>query len=196
MKTCTQCQTQKPLSEFYPNKRLAFGVSNLCKPCDLAKSKAYRAKHHDRLNANTAAWVTENREQKNAQDRDRYHNKVKATPELQAKHRESGRIAQAKVRSTPEGRAKVNAQGRKSKRNNLHKGRANQARRKARKLLAPAVPDCPEVVKIYELAQRLSVNGLEFHVDHIMPLSKGGAHIWQNMQVILASANLHKGASC
>ena len=72
---------------------------------------------------------------------------------------------------------------------------AAKAKRRALKL-GSRVLACPEVKKIYQLAQRLSTNELEFEVDHITPLARGGAHVWQNMQVILASANQSKGASC
>jgi 5-methylcytosine-specific restriction endonuclease McrA len=45
----------------------------------------------------------------------------------------------------------------------------------------------------YEDAQRLTAEtGIEHHVDHIWPLSKGGPHLPWNLQVITAAENLQK----
>ena len=35
----------------------------------------------------------------------------------------------------------------------------------------------------------------ELHVDHIHPLARGGANGFENLQLLCASCNLHKGAS-
>lgn len=46
---------------------------------------------------------------------------------------------------------------------------------------------------IYDLRQRLENRlGIKFHVDHIVPLAKGGLHIPSNLQVLPASINLQK----
>lgn len=48
--------------------------------------------------------------------------------------------------------------------------------------------------EIYELAQiRTKETGFEWHVDHIIPLSKGGKHAIDNLQVVPAKWNLSKG---
>ena len=54
----------------------------------------------------------------------------------------------------------------------------------------------PEVEQLYALRDfyRAMSLGEEFHVDHIQPLSKGGLHVFSNMQVIPAIDNLRKGA--
>jgi 5-methylcytosine-specific restriction endonuclease McrA len=47
----------------------------------------------------------------------------------------------------------------------------------------------------YDQAQRLQKRlGIKFHVDHIIPLSKGGMHIPTNLQVLPASINVRKHA--
>ena len=49
---------------------------------------------------------------------------------------------------------------------------------------------------IYATRQRLTrCTGIEFHVDHIFPISKGGLHIPGNLQLLPARINLRKSAS-
>jgi hypothetical protein len=46
---------------------------------------------------------------------------------------------------------------------------------------------------IYDLSQRLENRiGIKFHVDHIVPLAKGGLHIPSNLQVLPATLNHQK----
>ena len=48
----------------------------------------------------------------------------------------------------------------------------------------------------YATARRFrEVTGEPYHVDHIMPLAKGGAHHPSNLQVLKAIENLKKGIS-
>jgi hypothetical protein len=47
---------------------------------------------------------------------------------------------------------------------------------------------------IYEASQRVSeCLGVPFHVDHIVPVSKGGTHSPENLQIVPAKWNLQKG---
>ena len=59
---------------------------------------------------------------------------------------------------------------------------------------------CSEVERLmikyrYQDARRLTKEiGIEHHVDHIIPLAKGGPHLPWNLQVITKTENLSKGA--
>lgn len=51
------------------------------------------------------------------------------------------------------------------------------------------------VLRFYECAKLLSeVTGEEYHIDHIIPLSKGGKHHPSNLQILTAEENLKKGS--
>ena len=50
-----------------------------------------------------------------------------------------------------------------------------------------------KVIAIYELAYRLTKEtGIEYQVDHIRPIDKGGEHSVENLQVIPATKNNEK----
>ena len=101
-----------------------------------------------------------------------------ATPEQKEKERER----QRKWSRTPAGRAKSN--------------RTNTMR-KALKLSATTESTDPEKIKaIYnrciDCAER---EGEQYNVDHIIPLSRGGAHHQDNLRIIPASENFRKGCA-
>ena len=53
-----------------------------------------------------------------------------------------------------------------------------------------------EVQAVYEEAKRIQEEtGIAHEVDHIFPLSKGGAHCVDNLRIITATDNRRKGAS-
>jgi 5-methylcytosine-specific restriction endonuclease McrA len=68
------------------------------------------------------------------------------------------------------------------------------SRKRARKRLAIAPGYNAEAVQAkYALARRLSELFREpWHVDHIVPLARGGAHHQDNLQVIPAKVNILK----
>lgn len=69
-----------------------------------------------------------------------------------------------------------------------------QAIRRARKAACP-VSDEPETRFLYSFCQAISRgSGVPHHVDHVKPLSSGGAHRTSNLRIIPAAANLKKGA--
>jgi 5-methylcytosine-specific restriction endonuclease McrA len=63
--------------------------------------------------------------------------------------------------------------------------------------LEPRPETRPAVRAIYAKAIEISrVTGVQHHVDHIHPLSRGGEHVIENLQILTAAENLRKGATC
>jgi hypothetical protein len=59
-KSCSQCKTEKPLSEFSPHKQLKSGVQSACKVCLAASKKREYHKHTQRYKDNGARYRKNN----------------------------------------------------------------------------------------------------------------------------------------
>jgi hypothetical protein len=84
------------------------------------------------------------------------------------------------------------------KKANPHKVAEHKARRRAR-MRGSSVPLTPaeveEMRRIYKLRAVMSeLRGEPYHVDHVVPLAKGGKHHPSNLEVIPASENYLKGS--
>lgn len=84
--------------------------------------------------------------------------------------------------------------------NNRDKKNNNRALRRANKKKAtPKWANLEKIKVIYEKAKWLEeVTGLEYHVDHIIPITSDtvcGFHTWENLQILEKSENLKKGNS-
>lgn len=81
-----------------------------------------------------------------------------------------------------------------------------QRLRKAR--MRSGQPDDPAIRAIYAEATRIEALiqpcpvfdlpelGKKIHVDHVIPLSKGGKHAASNLQLLPIGLNMRKGVSC
>lgn len=81
---------------------------------------------------------------------------------------------------------------------NKHKSRASAASYRARKLNSIeklTQSEYLKIKKIYEKCGRMNADDkdIKYHVDHIIPLSKGGLHHPDNLQILKAVDNLRKG---
>ena len=91
-------------------------------------------------------------------------------------------------------REKINRDHALWRKKNAGKVAAVRAMQRARKKGATPIGDgAHEAKAIYETAKRISnCLGVEHHVDHIVPLAKGGAHHISNLRVLPAKWNLRK----
>lgn len=175
-KVCTKCGSEKPLADFYSDKRAKDGKQSQCKDCHkgfyktdqgkLVRKKSYSSskrsqyyqENRDRDCRMNAEYYRRNKEQKLAYGKKHYQ-------QNKSKYAEYTRRRQAKIlQRTP-----------------------NWLSDKQKS----------EIQDFYWLAKDLTaVSGETYHVDHIVPLQGDnvcGLHVPWNLQILPADINLSKG---
>ena len=171
--------------------------SDRCKAEKVAEDKKKKiAYDRDRYLSNPEAavkrsrvWKTNNREKVNAAARARW-----ATPEGRAVM--SARIDRYVTSHAEECKARWEANTRRRIETGEHQALCGKRRRRV-EVNTPQMNDAEKakLAQFYRVARLLSKRyGVAFDVDHVIPLSKGGAHHPSNLQILTASANRSKGA--
>lgn len=173
LKRCTKCGEEKPatLEHFGAEKRNKSGLQAACRTCELTRT--YR-------------WKIENAEFKRESDaRYRRDNPEKRRESVQRYDRLNKSKAVIRLRRwRKENPGKYTQQHRNWRANNPDKVRANEHRRRSRKLNAAGSFSEGDLKLQYQSQKGLcwwcgkSLNG-EYHADHLIPLAKGGSN-WPN----------------
>jgi len=81
------------------------------------------------------------------------------------------------------------------KKNNRGKYNSYEAKRRSIKHEVVVSEDEQRRIELmYIVSKELSdISGVDYHVDHIIPLCKGGSHTLDNLQILTAYDNLSKG---
>lgn len=186
-KKCPKCNTVKDLDEFYKNRTKKDGHTVYCKACISAYSKEYHSTHKEECRERLNKWRNENREYVRQRDRDYYKNTLDAQHAKDKRYRDSH----------PQERAEHNKNYRESHREYFH----NKVRE--RRALKNSTSDGTITVEFESkllLEQKgtcaycgcdLSETGM--HLDHIIPLSRGGTHTASNVHWVCPRCNLSKG---
>jgi hypothetical protein len=129
--------------------------------------------------------------------RKRYHEKYANDPEYIERNRERAReYGREKRANDPEYVERERERMREWQRNNPEKNNARQSRRRARKLDALPADRAAETAayeaQLRAFQQQYAAQGLEVHVDHWVPLSRGGLHVPENLRLIPADHNRRK----
>ena len=165
-KTCKKCLRELSLDQFYANSSAKNGQRSGCKSCDNAASRAYYADNTDKVK--------------------RY---AQVNSEKLAAYRK-GRYESNKVRIAAVVRAWAQA--------NPDRVTASVRRYHAQKIGA-SIGVIPHDIKARLVAlygptcMAPGCESVDLELDHIVPLSKGGAHAVDNFQLLCGSCNASKG---
>jgi 5-methylcytosine-specific restriction endonuclease McrA len=165
MKQCSKCKEIKLFDCFSPNKRTSSGLQSNCKLCGAVQNRLR---------------YLENPE----------HHKRLAR---ESRERHYAKVLERNNRYRAQNPDKVKAWKKKDR--ELHKARilADNAKRRG-KLQGSVSSEIKQLYSLKDFYQSMSL-GEVFHVDHIIPIAKGGKHHIDNLQVIPAIDNLRKGAN-
>ena len=199
MKTCSKCNIEKELTEFGKQTHGKFGVRRICKICLKQYNKAwnkentdkcrrysreYGAKNKEGVNKKSSIWREKNKEYKKQKDKEYYlNNKNKII--LKIKNWKNNNKEHTKKYMQNYLMLNKSKLYLKAKNYTQQKKDNNFIQTEFQKFVAQ---------EMYDLAQiRKKQTGFDWHVDHIEPLSKGGKHAINNLQVVPALWNLSKG---
>jgi len=169
MKKCFKCFEEKMLDEFYSHKGMADGKLNKCKVCTRLDAKEHR-------NSNPQYYIEYEKFRRNLPHR------VKARSEHQRKIPEMMKIYRKRWEEKyPDKFYEV-------QRNSRSRRRGAEGKHTKK-----------DVNQIYKLQFGKCINckkkmGNTFHVDHIIPISRGGSNYAKNLQILCPKCNLNKHA--
>ena len=177
-KICSKCCVEKPISNFCKDKAKKDGLSCSCRLCCSKRNKKYNKDHKeqkDQYYQNNIKQILENRknhykeneESIKQYNKNRYQNNTQQIREQQKEYYQDNK--------------------------EIHIAKA--AKREAIKLnQMPKDADKQAIEQLYKICSEKNDSSIYFHVDHIQPLSKGGLHHQDNLQILEAKLNLEKGS--
>lgn len=217
MKRCSVCKKER--DDFSPDKRAKDGLQSACRECsrkrqaekraadidaDRAKRRDYYARNREAVLRRNSAWRAENRDAVCAEKR-KYYQRVKDTPEYRAYVAQQQAVNADRKREYDKEYIKRN-RPRIMARRHVWLNR-NRALRRAilqkydtKRRTQEAAGASSRAVATWLSAQpKVCVYcGVDcadkFHVDHFMPLARGGKHEIANLRVACPTCNLRKNA--
>lgn len=177
-KVCTLCGESKDSSFFYKHKTNKSGLSSWCRPCTNAKVMQYNSCPEKK--ARKKEYDKKRMDEMSDEDRKKIRERVIANYHAN-KPKKLAKINEW-VKRNPEARRAI-ANNYKHRRRAQESGGVSTARLRAwtdaqTKRCVWCSTDCQEA----------------FHVDHVVPLSKGGEHELTNLAIACPTCNLRKSA--
>jgi hypothetical protein len=217
-KVCPRCKVRKPLTREHWSYIEAKGLAYpYCKPCAAAKVAAYRKANPMRTALQQQAaearrklvdpgrrrWRMANRERHLANRRQwRAHNRERLREQNRAqywRHRAKKLQQSRKWRATHPGyqAAKAREWERRHPLETTAQRAAAMARRRLRESQGGKRPSRDEILGLYAIqngrcAYCDKALGAKFHLDHKVPVSRGGTNVLTNLCCACASCNLRK----
>lgn len=184
MKTCTKCLQNKYESEFKKDKRASGGLRSECADCTKKYMDEWRKKNKSKTLEYMAEWRNKNRK-KLAQYAKTFH----------AKHKGYSTAQSRAYRAKYPGKAKKQAHD--WYKNNTEKARAKYSAYRAKKKgsqteVITAEKWCGIISKFGGMCAYCGSKDKKLTQDHVLPISKGGGHVIENLVPACMDCNRKK----
>ena len=204
-KICTKCKIKKPFNEFDKDKYAKYGIRPSCKSCKKAYRKTlnkdamkryqkeYRIKYKEELSEKNKIRHVKNKERNNKISREYYQ---KNKEELLAESIKYYHNNKDRIKASKKEYRKLNYV---IKRERL-RSQANRMNRRASGIKEIRITTIRRVIKKYNSKCYWcdiyidTKKKKSFHIDHYIPLSKGGANSEENLVLSCPFCNMSKGA--
>lgn len=197
-KACTKCGETKVLGSFTKDKRKRDGRRPACKACEAEQKRAYRAANREKVLEQERAYREASREALAERDRAYYEANREAVAERRRAHRAANRetIAERDRAYYAANREAVAEYRRAYYAANPHVHWASKYRTRARAYGFPIVVEeftKADVVTMYGDYCTYCETGAFEHLDHFVPVAKGGPHTLENARPSCGACNRAKG---
>lgn len=159
------------------------------------KIKAWQTKYKTKMDDAVRRYRAKNKARIAARRTEIYHSIPKHIRSIKIKEK-NDRTIQYKKKWYIENRESMLAKNKIYYSQNKDQSLSKYGRRRARMKGSKSVGENPEIIKsFYAISRRVSkCLGIKHHVDHIIPIAKGGPHHQGNLQVIPWRINFRKGS--
>jgi hypothetical protein len=204
LKLCYVCKQFKPLCCFNKCKNIWDGLDQRCKTCNkiyrqynkekiAISNKQYYKKHEKEIKIYAKQYLHKNKEKVKVYGRRwRKKNKGKSTIYNAQQYQENKK---ERAKYYQENKERITKREKQYCQENKDKRCIYQAQRRNLKIRATQVDVNLKAIKqLYTICNEVNniLGGSYFHVDHIQPLTKGGQHHEDNLQILEATLNLQK----
>lgn len=186
-KTCKHCQITKSTDDFYRDKSRADGFARICKECNKRDGKKRYDENAEERRAASRAWTAANRDRRSEYDRLKYIEQREIYRERHDRY----------AKANPERLAAIKKAWQERDREHYNElKRKNESARRARRVLSSA-----DVIDVDLIQAKVDYYGGKCWIcksrpyeelDHVKPISKGGAHILSNLRPTCMPCNRSK----
>ena len=193
MKTCSKCGVEKPLDAFSRDSRAKDKLQSQCKMCQTEyrethkpQRKAYCESRKQETKIYNLEYRKKHVEELRMYDRDYYNLHRDKKRQYNLVYRR-GHIAEISSRQKTQ------------RHKNLDKGRVHVQNRRARKLAAEGTHTAQETQELYEMQKGIcaycgcDLSKTQRHLDHVIPLKRGGSNWIGNLKWACRRCNTSKG---